>query len=101
MSTNDFFNPPDLHHILAPTRAQARREPRHTELRARRRRGMQKESRVKSGRQIKNPLYSRALDASGVNDGHQGKTLNGVGIPQTGHMFSGAYTYPSMGTGNP
>jgi hypothetical protein len=61
---------------------------------------MQNESRAKAAHKIKNPLYSRALDASGVNDGNQGKTQNGTSILQTGHAaFSGAYTFPDMGTG--
>jgi len=98
MSTGDFFNPPDLHHILGPTRQQARREPQHREPAGRRR--WQKESRAKPAHKIRNPLYSRALD-HGVNDGNQGKTQNSTSTLQTGHAFSGAYTFPDLGSGNP
>ena len=106
MSTGDYFSPPslktradleDLHHILGQARAQARKEPVHREPGGRKRRAALKEPRAKSAQKIKNPLYSRALDASGVNDGNQGKTLNGTSIPQNGDTFSGAYTYPSLG----
>jgi hypothetical protein len=102
MSTGDFFNPPNLdalYTILEATRRQARKDPVHRGLGGRKR--WAKGPRARSAQKIRNPLYSRALDASGVNDGNQGKTLNGVGIPQTGNTFSGAYTYPGMGTGQP
>jgi hypothetical protein len=108
MSTGDHFAPAQLHTreelnamrtILGDARMAARRAPVHREPGGRKR--WSKEPKAKSAQRIKNPLYSRALDASGVNDGNQGKTLNGVGIPQNGQTFSGAYTYPGMGIGNP
>ena len=60
-----------------------------------------KEPQAKSAQRIKNPLYSRALDASGANDGNRGKTQNATGILQTGNTFSGSYSYPKQGSGTP
>ena len=111
MSTGDHFAPPSMHtgsdladlKMLVEAAKIARDPHRHeaAKAHARKLKAGLKEPQAKSAQRIKNPLYSRALDASGANDGNQGKTLNGVGIPQTGHTFGGAYDYPNSGSGTP
>jgi hypothetical protein len=48
--------------------------------------------------QVKNPLYSRALDRTAVNDGNQGKTQQGMSINHAGGM---ALPYSTLGPGIP
>jgi hypothetical protein len=46
----------------------------------------------------RNPMYSQALGASGVNDGNQGKIHQGW---VTNHAGGLSQDYPNMGTGHP
>jgi hypothetical protein len=105
MSTGDHFSPPSLHtaadHADLKTlieAAKVRRDPRrHKAALAHHRRLTERDRRATD----RNPLYSKALDHTGANDGNQGKTQNGTGVPQTGHAFAGAYDYPNQGSGTP
>ena len=115
MSTGDHFSPPQLNTAsdhadlkMLIEAAKVQRDPqRHKAALAHRHKLL---AAMKNDRRLserdrramdRNPLYSKALDASGANDGNQGKTQNGTGIQQTGHTFSGAYDYPNQGTGQP
>jgi hypothetical protein len=115
MSTGDHFAPPNLHtaadhddlRTLIEAQKVMRNPNRHKAALAHRQKLL---AATKSDRRLserdrratdRNPLYSRALGASGANDGNQGKTQNATGIPQTGNTFSSSYTYPNSGSGNP
>jgi hypothetical protein len=95
MSTGDHFAPPQLHtrgeqddlKTLIEARKIQRDARRHAAAmeHGRKIRAALKEPQAKSARKIRNPLYSKALDHTGANDGNQGKTQNATGLPQTGH----------------
>lgn len=117
MSTNDFFSPPQLHtrgdladlaSLLEAKSAKSKRaamlaqRQRLAQAAAKRAPHKMSERDKRAAVKIKNPLYSKALGADGLNDGNQNRSQNGV-PPHQGLISNlpGSQSFTGLGSGEP